>query len=35
MLGDRYAIRMAIGAFRTDRRHVVEAWELLQSEKAG
>jgi aromatic-L-amino-acid decarboxylase len=30
VLGDRYAIRMAIGAFRTERRHVELAWQLLQ-----
>jgi aromatic-L-amino-acid decarboxylase len=34
MLGDRYAIRMAIGAFRTERQHVVEAWELLEKLKS-
>jgi aromatic-L-amino-acid decarboxylase len=33
MLGERYAIRMAIGAFRTERRNVEEAWELLQGSK--
>jgi aromatic-L-amino-acid decarboxylase len=30
-LGGRYAIRMAIGAFRTERRHVEEAWEILNA----
>lgn len=30
LLGERYANRMAIGAFRTERRHVEEAWTLLQ-----
>jgi aromatic-L-amino-acid decarboxylase len=30
MLGERYAIRMAIGAFRTERRNVEEVWELLE-----
>ncbi len=29
-LGGQYAIRMSIGQFRTERRHVEEAWELLQ-----
>lgn len=32
MLGPRYAIRMAIGSHRTERRHVEEAWEILQRE---
>jgi aromatic-L-amino-acid/L-tryptophan decarboxylase len=30
MLGDRYAIRVAIGQFRTERRHVEQAWARLQ-----
>ncbi|HET9134452.1 MAG TPA: pyridoxal-dependent decarboxylase [Gemmatimonadales bacterium] len=30
MLGDRYAIRVAIGQFRTERRHVEAAWRRLQ-----
>ncbi|MEO8479886.1 MAG: pyridoxal-dependent decarboxylase [Gemmatimonadota bacterium] len=30
-LAGRYAIRMSIGQFRTERRHVVEAWELLNA----
>lgn len=34
LLGERYAIRMAIGAFRTERRHVMEAWELLEKLKS-
>jgi aromatic-L-amino-acid decarboxylase len=29
-LGGRYAIRVAIGAFRTEARHVREVWEMLQ-----
>lgn len=33
-LGGKYAIRMAIGAWRTERRHVAEAWRLLR-EAAG
>jgi hypothetical protein len=32
MLSDRYPIRLAIAAFRTARRHVVEAWELLNKD---
>jgi aromatic-L-amino-acid decarboxylase len=31
-LDGKYAIRVAIGAFRTERRHVVECWELLKRE---
>ncbi len=34
MLGDRYAIRVAIGAFRTEQRHVEEAWALLDGMKS-
>ncbi len=30
MLGSRYTIRMAIGAFRTAPHHVARAWDLLQ-----
>lgn len=30
MLGDRYAIRVAIGQFRTEKRHVEAAWRRLQ-----
>ncbi len=30
MLGDRYAIRVAIGQFRTETRHVEAAWRRLQ-----
>ncbi len=33
MLGEHYVIRMAIGAFRTERRHVERAWELLEQMK--
>jgi aromatic-L-amino-acid decarboxylase len=33
-LGGRYVIRLAIGNIRTERRHVAEAWRLLQ-EAAG
>lgn len=33
-LRGRYAIRMALGSFRTERRHVDEAWRLLQGAKA-
>jgi aromatic-L-amino-acid decarboxylase len=29
-LAGKYAIRVAIGAFRTERRHVEEVWRLLQ-----
>jgi aromatic-L-amino-acid decarboxylase len=29
-LGDRYVLRLAIGNLRTERRHVAEAWRLLQ-----
>ena len=29
-LGGQYAIRVAIGAFRTERRHVEEVWGLLK-----
>ena len=29
-LGGRYVIRLAIGNIRTERRHVAEAWRLLQ-----
>ena len=29
-LGDRYVLRLAIGNMRTERRHVAEAWRLLQ-----
>ncbi|MCA9721609.1 MAG: amino acid decarboxylase, partial [Gemmatimonadetes bacterium] len=29
-LGERYTIRMSIGQFRTERRHVESAWELLR-----
>jgi aromatic-L-amino-acid decarboxylase len=32
MLGGKYAIRVAIGAFRTERRHVEEVWRLLKGE---
>jgi aromatic-L-amino-acid decarboxylase len=32
VLGGRYAIRMALGSFRTEQRHVDEAWQLLQRE---
>ncbi|HEY4100116.1 MAG TPA: pyridoxal-dependent decarboxylase [Gemmatimonadales bacterium] len=31
-LGGRYAIRMAIGGFRSEQRHVEEAWRLLRAE---
>lgn len=30
ILDGRYAIRVAIGSFRTERRHVERAWELLR-----
>lgn len=30
ILGDRYVLRLAIGNIRTQRRHVAEAWRLLQ-----
>ncbi len=30
--GDRYAIRMAIGASTTEERHVVDAWDLIARE---
>ena len=33
-LGDRFAIRLAIGNLRTERRHVARAWELLRREAA-
>jgi len=33
-LGGKYAIRVAIGAFRTEERHVVGVWELLQASAA-
>jgi aromatic-L-amino-acid decarboxylase len=33
MLGERYAIRLAVGAFRTERQHVEEAWRLLEGSK--
>jgi aromatic-L-amino-acid decarboxylase len=29
-LGGKYAIRVAIGSFRTERRHVEEVWGLLK-----
>jgi aromatic-L-amino-acid decarboxylase len=29
-LNGRYAIRMALGSFRTEQRHVEEAWGLLE-----
>ncbi len=32
-LGGRYVIRMSIGQFRTEWRHVAEAWELLNGGK--
>lgn len=35
MLSGKYAIRVAIGSFRTERRHVEEVWRLLQREAAG
>ena len=31
LLDGRYTIRMSIGARATERRHVVEAWEMLQA----
>jgi aromatic-L-amino-acid decarboxylase len=31
-LGGKYAIRVAIGSFRTERRHVAEVWRLLREE---
>jgi aromatic-L-amino-acid decarboxylase len=31
-LAGKYAIRVAIGSFRTERRHVEEVWRLLQEE---
>ena len=31
-LAGKYVIRVAIGAFRTERKHVVECWELLRGE---
>jgi aromatic-L-amino-acid decarboxylase len=31
-LGDRYVIRVAIGAWRTERRHVERVWGLLRGE---
>jgi len=31
-LAGKYAIRVAIGSFRTERRHVEEVWRLLKSE---
>ncbi len=31
-LADRFAIRLAIGNLRTERRHVARAWELLRRE---
>jgi aromatic-L-amino-acid/L-tryptophan decarboxylase len=33
-LGGKYAIRVAIGAFRTERRHVEEVWQLIRSAAA-
>lgn len=33
MLGEQYTIRMAIGAFRTERRHVDLAWRLLSERR--
>jgi aromatic-L-amino-acid/L-tryptophan decarboxylase len=33
-LGDRYALRLAIGNLRTELRHVRRAWELLQTAAA-
>ena len=29
-LAGKYAIRVAIGAFRTERRHVAEVWALIR-----
>ena len=34
-LGDRFAIRVAIGNLRTEPRHVSRAWELLRREAEG
>ena len=34
MLGERYAIRMAIGSFRSERKHVEEAWQLMEKLKS-
>ena len=34
-LAGRYAIRVAIGNFMTERRHVARAWELLREAAAG
>jgi aromatic-L-amino-acid decarboxylase len=31
MLAGKYAIRVAIGAFRTERRHVEEVWALIKA----
>jgi aromatic-L-amino-acid decarboxylase len=31
-LNGKYAIRVAIGAFRTERKHVVEVWDLIRRE---
>jgi aromatic-L-amino-acid decarboxylase len=30
MLAGKYAIRVAIGSFRTERRHVAEVWQLIR-----
>ena len=30
LLGGKYVIRVAIGAYRTERRHVEEVWRLLR-----
>jgi aromatic-L-amino-acid decarboxylase len=30
-LGDRYTIRVAVGAQATDRRHVEELWSLIEA----
>lgn len=35
MLGRRYVIRMAIGQFRTERRHVEDAWRMLGEAAVG
>lgn len=34
LLGGRYVIRVAIGAYRTERRHVEEVWRLLREAAA-
>jgi aromatic-L-amino-acid/L-tryptophan decarboxylase len=33
-LSDRFTIRLAVGNLRTERRHVVQAWEILRAEAA-